>query len=449
VVAAACSNSNLHRDATLRSGSTGETVAGGPAGSATQGSVVSDSVRNSATGRQGAAGTVPRGATADAASGQPGSPSNASGTIPVVGSTVGVTKSSVTISVSAPFSGVYAAPVGKVYTGVETWQREVNTNGGIYGRQINLIKVDNQLSAEGATTACKEAKSNGSFMVVNLKGFTAETDCEDAAGLPVFDNQPSYLKPWKGVFANMHPPLFAPAEVSFLKSSWMGAGTKKIGIVYLGDQAENKAEYEAVAAELRQQGLQLVDAEKVTTNQASFVAEMSRMQASGAQTVLLYVNLEGPGIVRDAKAIGYTPQWFGGTLGTSNDLSAKAGNEQFRGLRALRPYTTTDTPAFAAYVEKVRKYEGDSAAQSADAIDMPGYAFFDILGQMLKLTGPNLTRQTFVAGAKTIDHYDNHLLGSFTLKGKNVPVGLSALFPIECCAPNYTYKGLGPAQERF
>jgi hypothetical protein len=80
---------------------------------------------------------------------------------------------------------------------------------------------------------------------------------------------------------------------------------------------------------------------------------------------------------------------------------------------------------------------------------MPGYAFFDILGQMLKLTGPNLTRQTFVAGARTIDHYDNHLLSAFTLKGKNVPVGLSALFPIECCGPNYTYKGLGPAQERF
>jgi ABC-type branched-subunit amino acid transport system substrate-binding protein len=229
----------------------------------------------------------------------------------------------------------------------------------------------------------------------------------------------------------------------------MGAGTKKIGVVYLGNEPQNTAEYEAVAAELRQQGLQLVDAEKVTTNQASFVAEMSRMQAAGAQTVLLYVNLEGPGIVRDAKAIGYTPQWFGGTLGASNDLSAKAANEQFRGLRALRAYTTTDTPAFAAYVEKVRKYEGDSAAQSADTIDMPGYAFFDILGQMLKLAGPDLTRQTFITGAKTIDHYDNHLLTTFTLKGKNVPVGLSALFPIECCGPDYTYKGLGAAQERF
>jgi hypothetical protein len=68
---------------------------------------------------------------------------------------------------------------------------------------------------------------------------------------------------------------------------------------------------------------------------------------------------------------------------------------------------------------------------------------------MLQLAGPNLTRQSFVAGAKTIDNYENGYLVPFTLKGKPVMAGEYELFPLTCCQSNYTWKTIGPYAEQF
>src|SRR5206468_524274 len=144
--------------------------------------------------------------------------------------------------------------------------------------------------------------------------------------------------------------------------------------VYVGDIPGIVALYKAVAAEMPKEGLKLVHSEQVASNQTSFVPEMSRMRSSGAEVVLLLVALEGPGVVRDAKAIGYTPQW---------------------------------------------------------------------------VAGPTLTRQSFLAGAWTVDHYDNGLVAPYTLKGKSEPVGAYGLFPVVCCKSDYTFRMLGPAAERF
>jgi ABC-type branched-subunit amino acid transport system substrate-binding protein len=364
---------------------------------------------------------------------------------------VGVTKTSIRISVSAGFSGVTAPFVNKFYTnGFQVWQQEVNATGGIFGRSIELVKVDNQLTADGAVAACKEVKSNGTFMTFILvtPGDT-EVDCEDAAGIPVVYQSASTLKPWKNVLVAASLAAVAPTDVSMLKSSYMNAGGKKIGIVYTGDQTQFDLSYKAHAAELKKQGLNLVHSENVTLNQTSFVSEMSRMQAAGAEVVMLITGLEASGIVRDAKAIGYTPQWFATTTFASSDTQAKAAGETYRGVRGARWPTTSETPAFAAYVAKVRQYAGDGNAASADTSDAQVYALAGIMGEMLRLAGPNLTRPSFVAAARTIDNYTGklQLLGAFTLKGRQV--GLLPEFPVECCNSDYTFRSLGPPKETF
>jgi branched-chain amino acid transport system substrate-binding protein len=364
---------------------------------------------------------------------------------------VGVTKTSIRISVSAGFSGVGGPIVNKFYTnGLEVWQKEVNAAGGISGRQIELVKVDNQLTADGAVAACKEVKSNGTFMDFLLVSTgNTEADCEDAAGIPVVVQSASDLKPWQNVLITDSQPAEAPTDVSMLKSSYMNAGGKKIGIVYTGDQTQFDLSYKAHVAELQKQGLNLVHAEKVTTNQTSFVSEMSRMQASGAEVVILITGLESPGIVRDAKAIGYTPQWFATASTASNDIEARAAGPSYRGVRGARWQTTSETPAFAAYVAKVRKYGGDGNAAGADTTDAEVYALADVMGEMLRRAGPNPTRPSFVVAARTIDHYTGQLqlLGALTLKGRQV--GLLAEFPVECCNSDQSFRSLGPPTETF
>jgi ABC-type branched-subunit amino acid transport system substrate-binding protein len=362
---------------------------------------------------------------------------------------VGVTKTSIRISVSGGFSGVAAPVINKFYAnGLQVWQKEVNAAGGIFGRQVELVKIDNQLTPDGAVAACKEVKGNATFMnfIIVSTGDT-EVDCEDAAGIPVVFQSASTLKPWKNVLVTNSLAASAAADVSMLKSSSMNAGGKKIGIVYTGDQTQFDLSYKAHAAELKKQGLNLVHSEKITLNQTSLVSEMSRMKASGAEVVMLITALESSGIVRDAKAIGYMPQWFATSTTASSDAMARAVGEGYRGVHGARWQATSEDPAFAAFVAKVREHGGDAAR--ADTTDAQVYALADVMGEMLRLAGPNLTRSSFVAKARTIDHYTGQLqlLGPFTLKGRQV--GLVAEFPVECCNPDKTFKSLGPAQEKF
>lgn len=458
LLAAACSTSTLPHDASPLAGQREQQPGGLSSAAGTLGAPTgqpagqpSSSIEQQRPGTGGQSpgaqtgGTVPAPVTDGTAS-----------TSAAHGSTVGVTQKSINISVSAPFSGVYGPLVKQNFEGIQLWQQEVNASGGIHGRRIILTEVDNQNTADGAIAACKEARSNNTFMVfILLTATTAEDSCEDAGGLPVFDVAPSALEPWSNVLVAHYVPTLAATEVSFLKSSYMNSGGKKIGIVYNGDLPINVAEYKAVAAELGKQGLKLVHVEKVTTAQSSFVSEMSRMKAAGAQTVLQFVILEGPGIIRDAKAIGYTPQWYCGSgVGTCADLVAQTGHEALAGIRGLRSYTTTETSAYASFVAKQRKYNGDSAATSTNTQQMLFYAQADILGQMLKLTGPKLNRSSFLTAARTIKHYDNHYVAPFTLKarqvgGKQVWVGDFGLYAVECCNSNRTYRTLSPPRQQF
>src|SRR5205823_11398018 len=99
---------------------------------------------------------------------------------------------------------------------------------------------------------------------------------------------------WRNVIAINVSTAFVPAEVSFLKSHYMNAGGKKIGVVYASDKEGYVLWYNAVVPELKAQGLKLVHAEKIVSNQASYVSEMSRMKAAGAEVVMLYVTADAP-----------------------------------------------------------------------------------------------------------------------------------------------------------
>lgn len=433
VVATGCSNSTLPPGAGGGS-SQAEQVGGAPTTDPTDAQATSQGPGSA--GRVGAGTTGSRGTQQQSG-------------VTTGGSRVGVTNDTIRISVSGAFSGSLSPIVNKSYdNAIAVWQKEVNASNGIHGRKIALVKVDNQFTPEGAIAACKETQSNGTFMVLNMGSAPTEVDCEDAASIPQFVLNPSYVKPWKYAIALFYLPAISPTVVSFLKSSYMNAGPNKIGIVY-NESPGAVEEYKHMVEELQKQGLQFVHAEKTSNSQSSFVSEMSRMQASGAQTVMLLTSLEGPGIIRDSRAIGYNPQWYGGGSGGSSDIGSKAGNELFQGVRGLRYVTTTETPAYAGYVEKVRKYQGDANAGSADTVDATYYGQADILGEILRLAGQSLTRESFVAAGRGTDNYDNHLLAPFGLKGRSLPVGEWAAFPVECCKSDYTYKLLGGPRERF
>lgn len=277
-----------------------------------------------------------------------------------------------------------------------------------------------------------------------------EDNCENKAGIPVLDGTPSALNPqWKTVLVGTYAPSYENLEVSYVKHIWPHT---KVGIVYDGGVPQLVNAFKDAKTQLKRQGVDLVDSEEVEGSESSFVAPMERLRAAGAQTVMMFVVGEAAGILRADLSLGYAPHIYaGGQSGASSDPFAEGFGNLFDGVRALRGNITTNTAAYRAYLEVLRKYEGASAVTSASASNAEDYGLALVLGKMLTLSAPHFTETNFLEAARTINDFNPDGLGPpFTLKGKGpLGEGMTELLPVECCNAQHVYYSTGPYSTNF
>jgi branched-chain amino acid transport system substrate-binding protein len=363
----------------------------------------------------------------------------------------GVTDAAVTIGVSLPASGPAWEQLRKPYeTGFETWAAEVNANGGIHGRQVNLVKIDNLYTTEGGVAACKEARETETFMIITPASGPEEIDCLDEAGIPTYWLAPTTMEPdWTHVVGGSYGPLLAPDIVSFWQSSYLKPGVKKVGIICKCFIPQVEADAHHIAEEAAKAGIEVV-IEGWEPNTTSYVAPITRLKDAGVELVTIIDFGESASIIRAAESIGFDPIWTATPLsGTMLDVFAKASGGAFEGMHAMMIKPSSDTPAFAEFVEKVRTHHGDEMAEAADNFDLELYGFITVLGEMLNQAGPDLTRESVLTAMKSLDNFDSGYLVPFTTLGKDVPVGIDSLFPARCCNEDGTWQVLGPAQADF
>lgn len=368
---------------------------------------------------------------------------------PVEGDTTGVSDDTIRVSVSGPWSGPIAQIANKTYTdGYELWAAEVNAAGGINGRKIEFIKVDNQNTPDGSVAACVEIQDNDSFAA--LVAVTAGSDeCFEEAGIPVIDLVPRAFDPsWTNVIGVTYIPGLAATEASFMVSDYANAQDRTVGMFVNGDSVGLVEQSAAIKEELAALGVEIVQEETIAQGQASFVPEVARMKDAGVDFVILNVGTESAGIIRDAGAAGFAPQFYIGPA-SAIDLIALATQGALNGVIGTRGVTTMETPEFAEYAAKLAEVFGEEAGAAADSTGAQSYAHAQIFGHILELAGPNPTRESFLEAAATVDGFETGLLGPFTLAGRDALIGISSLRPIECCSEAGVFMSLGPVAEEF
>jgi ABC-type branched-subunit amino acid transport system substrate-binding protein len=180
------------------------------------------------------------------------------------------------------------------------------------------------------------------------------------------------------------------------------------------------------------------------------VALVTRLKDAGAEVVMLGGFAEGAAVIRAAESIDFHPLWTASaTSGTTLDGIARAAGGAFDGMHSLMYFASSDMTAYQDFVEKVRTYHGEDAAQTADSLDLVNYGFSVVVGEMLEQAGLDLTRESFTAAMKSIDNFESGYLVPFSTLGKDIPVGITALFPAVCCTPEGVFEVLGPAQDEF
>ena len=358
-----------------------------------------------------------------------------------------MTRKSITISVIAGFSGAYGPAIQETYKhGFVTWQKQVNAAGGIYGRQVVIKQVDHKETADGGVAACREAMSNGSYLVITVQGQGdgngAAANCLDKQGVTNLAYVSDRERAWRHTYTVATGATDQGRSLASFVKNVMGDGGRKLGVIYLTPKAY-VATKDAYVSAARALGLKVVDTEAIEPNQASFTPQLLRLRDAGATNVAIIATTEALGVLRDAKSLGYTPHWAAADW--VFDFFSEAARDLAKGVQGLRFSVTTDGPAWTKYQQVEAKYSSTSGTFREGLLY---YGDGLLVQRVLEAAGPNPVGGGLARAIESVKNYDNGILPPITW-GPGDFVGPVASFPAICCTPNWDWQGLGPARERF
>jgi ABC-type branched-subunit amino acid transport system substrate-binding protein len=255
-------------------------------------------------------------------------------------------------------------------------------------------------------------------------------------------NLASYNTGWRYVYSAGDAQKQARPMVSFIKNV-IGDANGKTGVIYTNDPL-NIAVKTGFLDEAKKTGMTISHVEAVAPNQNSFVAELSRMRDSQATSVALLVNTgEVLGILRDAKALNFQPNWTGSYWPI--DETSQGATALFQGIKVIRNYSSTNSPAYAPYVEKAKKYGRDSITNSTT---MALYGMALSVGQVLQNVGATPTRDKVAPAIEVLVNYNNQITMALSF-GPGKRIADVGMWPLQCCNSDGTWRGIGPAKTRF
>ena len=386
----------------------------------------------SSTGAGGtAAGSGSGSASSGSDAGVPGTPAP----LPGKGTTVGLTKDTLTLGLFYSKTGPYA---GILRNAPAIAQAAADEAGLINGRKLNLKFYDDGTSNASTIQVEEKRAKDEVFSLVSIvsesnvvlapladqhkiPAVIGNIDQKVAEGL-------NYVFPVYGYWARM-----ATVLPSFIKNS-LGAGGKKIGIVYETTSTATDAK-NAFKPKAKELGENIVFEQPISQSQSTCANEVANLQSHGVELVFM---MNGPlgaiCMLRDARALGYKPMWTGVGVAWNFNVVAAASGGGADGIRYLSTATTLDTPAGKHFAELARRAAPNSGADTDD-IMLIWYALVKSAIEGLRQAGPDLTRESLVQTWETkMNGYDSGYLPPPTFGPHNRSGPLA--FGVAACCTN-------------
>jgi branched-chain amino acid transport system substrate-binding protein len=314
--------------------------------------------------------------------------------------------------------------------GIQLRVKEVNGAGGIKGRQIQIIALDDQGKPEEAATAATRLIS--SEHVVALLGEVASTrsmfmaDKAQPAKVPMVS--PSSTNPRvteKGDY--IFRACFIDPFQGYVMAKFATDNLKLKKFAVLKDVRNDYSVGLANNFEenLKKMGGSVVATESYSNGDVDFKAQLTNMKASQPEALYVPGYYTDVGLVaRQAREVGITVPLLGGD-GWDSEKLYEIGGAALEGSYFSNHYSVDDpSPRIQEFVAKFKKEYGgqlpDSlAAQAYDAAGM----LFEAMQKATDLTGPNI-RTTLadtkgfrgVTGDITLDAQRNPLKPAVVLK---------------------------------
>lgn len=346
------------------------------------------------------------------------------GEVPEVVESAVLPGETILIGTSGPQTGPVST-LGIIQRSMKTYFDAVNAEGGINGRKIELIILDDAYdSSKTQANVIKLIEDEKVFAIVGILG---------AANIgAVIDYIDRSDVPWVGLIAGNRAPSTPPRDNVFVGSPehYFEAKiltnyivdelkVKKIGILYQND-AFGKEGLTGAREAAEKSGISLVAEVPYEVMDTDFSAHALSMMNSGAEAVLIYGHTTKVSLfVKASSALDYKPIYVGSTTVNDTKMFELVG-EAWDGamVGAYNPDPFGDSDAAKWYREALNKY-ASKTDNVVGSMSMKGFYYADFLVEGLKRTEEPLTRVNFIKTMNSFKNVDGRFIHDVTYTSEN------------------------------
>jgi ABC-type branched-subunit amino acid transport system substrate-binding protein len=312
----------------------------------------------------------------------------------------GVSPRAVVFGQSAPLSGSNAELGSDIRNGALAYFRKVNEAGGVHGRKLELLTLDdaNQVPRAEANTA----KLIQEERVFALFGYASATLSRPA--LPLVDkHQVPFLAPFTGadpmrVF-NRHVYNLRASyadELEKIVEHFVPLGVKRFSIVYY-DDVVGRENYAAVDRALKKRNLQAVSIAAFKERANPDVAAGVKEIAKGTPDVVILTTLykASADFIKLARRSGVDAQMASNSFPGASPLSKELGAAGAGVIVAtvVPPPTKRSLQIVKEYQEAIEKQTGK---KDYSFTSLESFIGAKVAVEALRRAGPRLTREAFM-----------------------------------------------------
>lgn len=320
----------------------------------------------------------------------------------------GLSDTTITLGTWGPQTGP-AALWGTIQLGMDAYMQQVNAQGGIHGRKINLIIKDDAYDPSRTVPAVRElVQRDEIFAALGTIGTANNLAVEDF----ILENQIPWIFPLTGSHVWSYPPrrsIFAILPLYFDEADVLtnyaldSLKMTKIGILYQNDDF-GKSGVIGARKTLDDRNLKLVSEVSVELTDTDLSTQIARLKDAGAEAVLLFVAPRQAAIaLGTAGALGFTTQWMASTVLSDMNLMVDVTKGAWEGVLfnfpGTMPYDTTNIDV-QRYQQALKTFYPEVRW---GVFPYTGMVYADILTQALQAAGPDLTREKLIDAMENLE----------------------------------------------
>jgi branched-chain amino acid transport system substrate-binding protein len=332
---------------------------------------------------------------------------------------VGVTDKEIKIGILGSLTGPAAIFGTGNLAGATIAFEEANAAGGINGRKIEWVSLDDESSPPKAIAAYKR-------LVDQEKVFAVFGPAASAVGQAMVPTLKASTTPtFASIFSTpavTEPPIPVMFRAGVMNDRQQGSaiadyvldnlGAKKIALVSQSDEY-GKRGGEAIAARLAERKTELVSNEVFNISDTDFTSQISRTIQTAPDVLIVYGYPNPSAIItRQAKQLGLKAKILGSNSAGSRKYpeivgEAAAGTQNILALKVL---PEGDDPAMVKFRGNFEKRFPDLARQGRpDMGDVLGYGGALVFLEGLKRAGPELSQAGFIKALESLKDFETGL----------------------------------------